>query len=234
MMNETPKSSRAETTATNRTPAEFAPSEPLLDDDSQLEPYEVSEHHRDRLMGAVREILGAVGEDDQRQGLRRTPLRVAKALMYLTKGYREDPDAIINHAVFDETCEEMVLVKDIDYFSLCEHHLLPFFGRAHVAYVPNGRIIGLSKIARIVEIFARRLQVQERLTQEIAETLDRHLRPRGVAVVLEGQHLCMQMRGIEKQNSLAITSSILGIFRSRPDTRAEFMTLIGHPFHRSS
>ncbi|MEQ8765380.1 MAG: GTP cyclohydrolase I FolE [Planctomycetota bacterium] len=197
-----------------------------------LEPYETTEGNRLGLMDAVSTMLGGIGEDASRDGLIKTPLRVAKAMMFLTKGYREDPAEIINGAIFEEDCEEMVLVKDIDFFSLCEHHLLPFFGKAHVAYIPNKKILGLSKMARIVEVFARRLQVQERLTRQIAKTLEQHLKPRGVAVVIEGQHLCMQMRGVEKQNSVAVTSSILGLFRTCADTRAEFMNLIGHPGRR--
>ncbi len=197
-----------------------------------LEPYETSEQNREALMRAVTALLSGIQEDPSREGLVKTPLRVAKSMMYLTKGYREDPADVINGALFEEDCEEMVLVKDVDFFSLCEHHLLPFFGKAHVAYIPHKKILGLSKVARIVEIFARRLQVQERLTQQIAKTLEEHLQPRGVAVVLEGQHLCMQMRGVERQNSVAVTSSILGLFRTSADTRAEFMTLIGHSNRR--
>jgi GTP cyclohydrolase IA len=153
---------------------------------------------------------------------------VARALDFLTSGSRQDPRAVLNQAVFEEECNEMVLLRDIDFYSMCEHHILPFFGRAHVAYVPDGRIVGLSKLARIVDMMSRKLQVQERLTNEIAEALDAVLRPKGVAVVLEAQHLCMQMRGVQKQNTYAITSAMLGEFESDPKTRAEFMQLIRH------
>jgi GTP cyclohydrolase I len=149
-----------------------------------------------------------------------------KSLRFLTKGYREDPKKIINGAIYAEDQKDMVIIKNIDFFSLCEHHLLPFFGKCHVAYIPDGRIIGLSKVARLVDIFARRLQVQERLTHEIAQTLLESLKPKGVAVVMEAQHLCMQMRGVERQNSVAVTSSMLGIFRDNTSTRSEFMSLI--------
>jgi len=176
----------------------------------------------------VEGILAALGEDPKREGLRKTPHRVSRALEFFTSGYREDPITILNQAVFKEDCNEMVLLKDIDFYSLCEHHLLPFFGRAHVAYVPDGRIVGLSKLARIVDMISRRLQVQERLTNEIASVLNRVLEPKGVAVVLEAQHLCMQMRGVQKQNAYAITSSMLGEFEADPKTRAEFMQLIRH------
>jgi GTP cyclohydrolase I len=153
---------------------------------------------------------------------------VAQALDFLTSGYRQDPRAVLNQAVFEEECNEMVLLRDIDFYSMCEHHILPFFGRAHVAYVPDGRIVGLSKLARIVDLMGRKLQVQERLTNEIADALHAALRPKGVAVVLEAQHLCMQMRGVQKQNTYAITSAMLGEFESDPKTRGEFMQLIRH------
>jgi GTP cyclohydrolase IA len=174
----------------------------------------------------VRRLLKELGEDAQREGLERTPERVAKALRYLTSGYSQKVEEILNAALFVEEYDEMVVVKDIDFFSLCEHHMLPFFGKAHVAYLPAKKIVGLSKIPRLVEVFSRRLQVQERLTTQIATTLDEVLRPRGVAVVMEGVHLCMVMRGVEKQNSKAVTSAMLGVFRERPETRAEFMELI--------
>ena len=173
-------------------------------------------------------LLKELGEDPGREGLEKTPGRVAKSLRFLTQGYALDPVAILNQAVFEETYDEMVLVKDIDFYSLCEHHLLPFFGRAHVAYIPNGRIVGLSKLPRMVEMFARRLQVQERLTVQIAETLEDVLHPRGVAVVVESIHLCMMMRGIEQQNAFAVTSSMRGAFADDSRTRAEFMELIRH------
>ena len=174
----------------------------------------------------IEKLLGELGEDARREGLERTPERVAKALRYLTSGYTQKVEEILNDALFVEEYDEMVVVKDIDFFSMCEHHLLPFFGRAHVAYLPAQRIVGLSKIPRLVEMFSRRLQVQERLTKQIATTLDEALRPRGVAVVMEGVHLCMLMRGVEKQNSKALTSAMLGVFRERAETRAEFMELI--------
>jgi GTP cyclohydrolase I len=174
----------------------------------------------------IEQLLKELGEDPQREGLRRTPERVAKSLEYLTSGYQKNVDEILNDALFVEEYDEMVVVKDIDFFSLCEHHLIPFVGKAHVAYMPHKRIVGLSKIPRLVEMFSRRLQVQERLTTQIASTLNDALQPRGVAVVMEAVHLCMLMRGVEKQNSKAVTSAMLGAFRDRPETRAEFMELI--------
>ena len=179
-----------------------------------------------RLEELVEGILKAMGEDPAREGLVRTPHRVAKSLQFLTHGYEEDIHKILNGAVFQEKYSEMVIVKDIDFFSMCEHHMLPFFGRAHVAYIPNGKIIGLSKIPRIVEAFSRRLQVQERLTQQIADTLQEALTPDGVGVVLEARHMCMMMRGVEKQNSVATTSAMLGVFREDVKTREEFLKLI--------
>ncbi len=176
-----------------------------------------------RLVG---QLLKELGEDVYREGLERTPDRVEKAFHYLTSGYRMRVEDIFNDALFVEEYDEMVVVKDIDYFSLCEHHLIPFFGKAHIAYMPHKRIVGLSKIPRLVEMFSRRLQVQERLTTQIAGTLNEVLQPRGVAVVMEAVHLCMVMRGVEKQNSKAVTSAMLGAFRDRPETRAEFMELI--------
>jgi GTP cyclohydrolase I len=174
----------------------------------------------------IEQLLKELGEDPKREGLDRTPDRVEKALRYLTSGYEQDVNALLNDALFVEDYDEMVVVKDIDFFSLCEHHLLPFLGKCHVAYMPRRRIVGLSKIPRLVEMFSRRLQVQERLTTQIASTLNDALEPRGVAVVMEGIHLCMLMRGVEKQNSKAVTSAMLGAFRDRPETRAEFMELI--------
>jgi GTP cyclohydrolase IA len=174
----------------------------------------------------ISKILGELGEDVEREGLERTPERVAKALRYLTSGYDKDAKEILNGAMFVEDYDEMVIVKDIDFSSLCEHHLLPFLGKCHVAYMPGRKIVGLSKIPRLVEMFSRRLQVQERLTTQIASTINEVLQPRGVAVVMEAVHLCMLMRGVEKQNSKAITSAMLGSFRDRPETRAEFMDLI--------
>ena len=174
----------------------------------------------------VHEILVRLGEDPQRDGLLKTPERVQKALEYLTKGYHEDPDKILQGALFDVTYDEMVIVKDIEMFSLCEHHMLPFFGKVHVAYIPNGKVIGLSKIARLVDIFARRLQVQERLTVQIAETIQKAIQPQGVGVVIEARHLCVMMRGVEKQHSAAVTSHMLGSFRTAQKTREEFLSLI--------
>ncbi|OGL23778.1 MAG: GTP cyclohydrolase I FolE [Candidatus Rokubacteria bacterium RIFCSPLOWO2_12_FULL_73_47] len=174
----------------------------------------------------IAELLKELGEDPHREGLVKTPERVAQAFRYLTSGYDQDVKDVLNDALFVEDYDEMVIVKDIDFFSLCEHHLLPFIGKAHVAYMPRRKIVGLSKIPRLVEMFSRRLQVQERLTTQIATTLDEALQPRGVAVVMEAIHLCMLMRGVEKQNSKAVTSAMLGAFRDRPETRAEFMELI--------
>ena len=174
----------------------------------------------------VRSILSLLGEDPDREGLKKTPSRVTQALAFLTRGYGMDPDKVINDAVFREDYEEMIVQKDIDFFSLCEHHLLPFFGKAHVGYIPHGKIVGVSKLARLVDVFARRLQVQERLTNQIATTIMEKLKPLGVAVVIEAEHLCMRMRGVEKQNSLIITSALLGAFRTRQETRNEFMNLI--------
>lgn len=181
-----------------------------------------------RMEGIVRELLAALGEDPAREGLAQTPRRVARAYQFLTEGYRRDARSVVNEAVFAEEYNEMVIVKDIDFFSLCEHHLLPFFGKAHIAYIPQGRIIGLSKMPRIVDVFARRLQVQERMTQQIASTLYDALGPDGVGVVIEARHMCMMMRGVEKQNSTATTSAMLGSFRDDVRTRQEFLTLIGH------
>jgi len=174
----------------------------------------------------VREILRAIGEDPDREGLQKTPSRVARAYEFLAKGYREDPTTILNSALFTEEYSEMILLKDLDFFSLCEHHLLPFFGKAHVAYIPNHRILGISKVARLFEVFARRLQVQERLTTQVATSIMDAIEPMGVGVIVEAEHLCMRMRGVEKQNSLMVTSCMLGSFRSRQETREEFRTLI--------
>src|SRR5215475_12463239 len=180
----------------------------------------------DSLVEHVRLILAELGEDARREGLVKTPERVARALRFLTKGYEEDPKSVINGALFTEDYSEMIVLKDLDFFSLCEHHILPFFGKAHVAYIPRERIVGISKIARLVEVFARRLQVQERMTTKIATTIQDQLDPLGVAVVLEAEHLCMRMRGVEKQNSRVTTSAMLGSFQSNQKTREEFMTLI--------
>jgi GTP cyclohydrolase I len=179
----------------------------------------------DRYETLVREQLALIGEDPDREGLLRTPHRVATAMRWLTRGYQEDVSSMVGRAIFEEPHENMVMVRDIELYSLCEHHLLPFFGRAHIAYVPAGRIVGLSKLPRIVDVFARRLQVQERLTEEIAQAIEDVLKPRGVGVVIEAAHLCMMMRGVEKQSSKTITSAVRGIFRSDPRTREEFLTL---------
>lgn len=182
--------------------------------------------HEGDIARPVRAVLAAIGEDPRREGLLETPSRVEKAFRFLTKGYREDIDALLSSALFTVSYDEMVLVKDIDVFSLCEHHLLPFFGKAHVAYIPKGRVIGLSKIPRLVDAFARRLQVQERLTVQIAQALQERIQPRGVGVVIEAMHFCMIMRGVEKQNSVAVTSCMLGAFRDQVQTREEFLALI--------
>ena len=174
----------------------------------------------------IRELLAEIGEDPKREGLLKTPERVAKMYQFLTKGYHEDVNKVLNKAVFTERYAEMVIVRDIDFFSLCEHHLVPFYGKCHIAYIPNGKIIGLSKMPRIVEVFARRLQVQERLTQQIADTLFAHLKPQGVGVVVEARHLCMMMRGVEQHDSVATTSAMLGTFRDDVKTRTEFLTLL--------
>jgi GTP cyclohydrolase I len=174
----------------------------------------------------VRAILKSIGEDPDREGLLRTPQRVAQALKFLTRGYDMDPEKVINDALFTEDYEEMIVQKDIDFYSLCEHHLLPSFGKAHVAYIPHHKIVGISKLARLVDVYARRLQVQERMTNQIASIIMQKLDALGVAVVIEAEHLCMRMRGVEKQNSYVITSALLGAFRTRQDTRSEFMNLI--------
>jgi GTP cyclohydrolase I len=174
----------------------------------------------------VREMIVRLGEDPDREGLVRTPARVEKAMQFLVKGYKEDPEALLRKALFTVSYDEMVIVKDIEMFSLCEHHLLPFFGKVHVAYIPNGKVMGLSKIPRLIEIFSRRLQIQERLTTQIAEAIQRAVEPQGVGVVIEARHLCMMMRGVEKQHSSAVTSSMLGCFRNEEETRSEFLSLI--------
>ena len=177
----------------------------------------------------IRKLLADLGEDPAREGLRDTPKRVEKAYRFLTSGYRADIDQVLNNALFTVDYSEMVIVKDIDFYSLCEHHLLPFFGKCHVAYIPTTKVIGLSKIPRLVEIFSRRLQIQERLTNQIAQTITQKVDPLGVAVVMEATHLCMSMRGVEKQNSVAVTSAMLGVFREDARTRSEFLELIKKP-----
>jgi len=185
------------------------------------------------LASHIRKLLVGLGEDPRREGLQKTPDRVERALRFLTQGYHQDADALMNRALFRVNYDQMVVVKDIDVFSLCEHHLLPFYGKAHVAYIPKGKVVGLSKLPRLVDMFARRLQVQERLTVQIAETIQEHVQPRGVAVVVEAMHFCMMMRGVEKQNSVAVTSCMLGSFRDQPQTRNEFLSLIaGKPVTR--
>ena len=183
----------------------------------------------DRVRAAIEVLLAEIGEDPTREGLARTPDRVAQALKFLTSGYEQDIDTVLNNALFSVDYSEMVIVKNIDFYSLCEHHMLPFFGKCHVAYVPRGRVVGLSKIPRLVEVFSRRLQVQERLTNQIAEVISDKLDPLGVAVVVEATHLCMLMRGVEKQNSFALTSAMLGVFRSDARTRMEFLELLKLP-----
>ncbi|PVZ15201.1 GTP cyclohydrolase I FolE [Porphyromonas loveana] len=184
------------------------------------------EEVRLRLQHHYSEVLSLLGENPEREGLLKTPLRVAKAMQFLTKGYNEDPEAILRSAMFEEDYQQMVIVKDIDFFSMCEHHMLPFFGKAHVGYIPNRHITGLSKLPRVVDVFARRLQVQERLTTQIKECIQKTLDPLGVIVVIEAQHMCMQMRGVEKQNSLTTTSDFTGAFEEST-TREEFLNLIG-------
>ena len=174
----------------------------------------------------VREMIIRLGENPDREGLSRTPARVEKAMRFLLKGYKDDPEELLRKALFTVSYDEMVIVKDVEMFSLCEHHLLPFFGKVHVAYIPNGKVIGLSKIPRLIEIFSRRLQIQERLTTQIAEAIQNAIEPQGVGVVIEARHLCMMMRGVEKQHSSAVTSSMLGSFRSEEETRTEFLSLI--------
>ena len=187
-----------------------------------LEPQSLAEAS---LQGLIREMLVRLGEDPERDGLRQTPERMERAMQHLTRGYQQDPEQVLVSAMFDVAYDEMVIVKDIEMFSLCEHHLLPFFGKVHVAYIPQGKVIGLSKVPRLVDVFARRLQVQERLTTQIAEAIECAISPQGVGIVIEARHLCMMMRGVEKQHSSTITSSMLGAFRSK-ETRDEFLTLI--------
>lgn len=184
-----------------------------------------------KLMPLYEGILAALDEDPRREGLLKTPERVAKSMRFLTQGYRQDPEAILRAAVFKEDNKQMVIVKDIELYSLCEHHMVPFFGKAHIAYIPNGKITGLSKIARLVDVYARRLQVQERLTVQIRDCMQKILNPVGVAVVIEAQHLCMMMRGVQKQNSVTTTSAFSGIFLKSVATREEFMHLIGKKYH---
>ena len=186
----------------------------------------MSDNYNKKIADNIQSVLSEIGENPKREGLLKTPERVAKSMDFLTNGYKKDPSEILKSAMFAENYSQMVLVKDIELYSLCEHHMLPFFGKAHIAYVPNGHIVGLSKIPRIVDVFARRLQVQERLTDQIKDCLQDTLNPKGVAIVIEAQHLCMQMRGVQKQNSFTTTSAFSGIFMSNEKTRSEFMNLI--------
>lgn len=192
------------------------------------------EHYNDaanqRMQNAYKNILESVGENPEREGLKKTPFRVAKAMQFLTQGYDQDPEAILKSAVFEEDYNEMILIKDIELYSMCEHHMLPFFGKAHVAYIPNGYITGLSKVARVVEAYSRRLQIQERLTHQIRDVIQKALNPQGVAVVIEARHMCMQMRGVQKQNSLTTTSAFSGAFKKQ-ETRDEFLSLIRSNLH---
>lgn len=184
--------------------------------------------NKDKVKKLVTALLTEIGEDPKREGLMKTPSRMAKAYEFLTSGYKQEIEKVMNGAIFNEKYDEMVLVKNIDFYSMCEHHLLPFYGKVHLAYIPDGKIIGLSKIPRIVEVFSRRLQVQERMTQQIADTINKFLQPKGVAVVTEAYHMCMMMRGVEKQNSSATTSAMFGVFKEDARTRMEFLDLISH------
>ncbi len=195
------------------------------------ETFQYNQETTDKLTEIYQEVLTSIGEDPNREGLQKTPERVAKALQFLTKGYQQNPDDIMRSALFHEDYSEMVIVKDIEVYSQCEHHMLPFFGKAHVAYIPNGTIVGLSKIPRVVDAYARRLQVQERLTLEIRDCVQRTLNPKGVAVVLECSHMCMQMRGVEKQNSSTTSSAFTGLFLKNDSTRKEFIDLIQAKLH---
>lgn len=199
-----------------------------LNSASSVEAAVTQDSNTEEMMQAVRSILQGVGEDPDREGLKKTPKRVAEAMQFLTQGYEQSLEELVNGAIFDEGHNEMVLVRDIDVFSLCEHHMLPFMGKAHVAYIPNQKVVGLSKLARIVEMYSRRLQVQERLTRQIAEAIQSILDPQGVAVVMEATHMCMVMRGVQKPSSWTVTSAMLGVFQEEQKTREEFLNLIRH------
>ena len=202
----------------------------MSDERKQIEELSLNEpgaaNTRDSIAGYARKILVEIGEDPNRDGLRRTPERFEKAFRFLTSGYQQDPEKLLNGAMFTVSYDQMVLVKDIEFYSLCEHHLLPFFGKCHVAYIPDKKVVGLSKIPRLVNMFARRLQIQERLTNQIANAIQQKINPLGVGVVVEGRHLCMVMRGVEKQHSQTVTSAMLGSFKDNPKTREEFLSLI--------
>ncbi len=185
--------------------------------------------NRERIEAATRELLLAIGEDPEREGLKGTPRRVAEAMAFLTSGYRADAQKLINGAIFTQETNSMVIVKNIELYSLCEHHVLPFFGRCHIGYIPSGRVFGLSKLARLVDMYARRLQLQERLTEQVSQAIMESIDAKGVGVMIEARHLCMMMRGVEKQNSVMVTSSVLGTFRESVATREEFLALVGHP-----
>jgi GTP cyclohydrolase I len=200
--------------------------EDMMRELEDLDEFEVEGGVSPAMVESVRSLLEQIGEDAQRAGLRGTPERVARSLAFLTQGYNTDPREIVGNAIFEAEHDEMVVVRDVEVYSLCEHHLLPFFGRCHIAYLPKGRVVGLSKLARLVDLYARRLQVQERLTTDVANAIQDVLQPKGVAVVIEARHLCMMMRGVQKQNSLAVTSCMLGGFRTNAKTRSEFLSLI--------
>ena len=200
-------------------------------DSGPIPPVDGVSWREEEMRALIKRQIELVGENPDRDGLRRTPKRVTEAMRFFTRGYRQDPKTVLNDALFEATSDEMVIVKDIDFYSLCEHHLLPFFGKCHIAYLPTKKVVGLSKLPRLVEIYARRFQIQERMTQEIASTLQKLIGAQGVGVVVEAQHLCMMMRGVEKQNSYAITSTLLGRFRDDARTRAEFINLIQHRRH---
>jgi GTP cyclohydrolase IA len=229
----TARPARPNVIASSKKDASLSPKKPSRTNNSVVENTEsgdglILEGAERELTALIRRQIELVGEDPGREGLLRTPARVTEALKFFTRGYHQDPKVVLNDALFEATSDEMVIVKDIDFYSLCEHHMLPFFGKCHIAYLPTKKVVGLSKLPRLVEVYARRLQIQERLTQQIAHTLLDLIRADGVGVVIEAQHLCMMMRGVEKQNSYAITSALLGRFRDDARTRAEFINLVQH------